>query len=157
MMLRLDRALTAHPLYNLEVWENKAMKMATNEADRKRNAVNARRIVSVWYGNHQQDEPVNDYACRIWAGLIRDYYLPRFSGTWKKMIHGESFDQIAMENAFVAKAPLLSDNGTLSQSEVIDYLVALVNDACTLAGNATDDGGDLQMQNWRDMFFKGSK
>lgn len=153
-MLRLDRVLTAHPLYNIEVWEQKAMNIAMNDKDRKRNAVNARRIVSVWYGDHRKDEPVNDYACRIWAGLIRDYYLPRFVGTWKKRITGEAFDQIAMENAFVEKAPALSPQQRPADSEVIDLLCKLVNDAKTFAGDAKDDGGDQQMQNWRDMFFK---
>ena len=154
IFLALDRVLMAHPLYNIEVWEQKAMGMATNEADRKRNAVNARRIVSVWYGDHQKDEPVNDYACRIWAGLIRDYYLPRFVGTWNKRINGAEFDQIAFENSFVEKAPSLTPQTAPKDEEVIDLLVKLVDDAMKYAGDATDDGGDQQMQNWRDMFFK---
>lgn len=129
LMLRLDRALAAHPLYNLEAWENKAMKMAGNAADRKRNAVNARRIVSVWYGNHEKDEPVNDYACRMWAGLIRDYYLPRLVGTWQKKIDGTAFDQIAFENSFVNKAPDLSPQPALQEREIMDFLVAMVRDA----------------------------
>lgn len=154
IFLALDRVLMAHPLYNIEVWEQKAMAMASNDADRKRNAVNARRIVSVWYGDHKKDEPVNDYACRIWAGLIRDYYLPRFVGTWNKRINGTPFDQIAFENSFVEKAPALTPQTAPKDDEVIDLLVQLVADAKKYAGDATDDGGDQQMQNWRDMFFK---
>lgn len=153
-MLTLDHVLMAHPLYNIEVWEKKAMDMATTDADRKRNAVNARRIVSVWYGDHRKDEPVNDYACRLWAGLIRDYYLPRFMGTWNKRINGEPFDQIAFENSFVEKAPELSPQTAPKADEVIDCLVRLVKETKACAGDATNDGGDLQMQNWRDMFFK---
>ncbi len=153
LMLRLDRVLTAHPLYNLELWEKQAMKMAKNDKDCKRNAVNARRIVSVWYGDHQKDEPVNDYACRIWAGLIRDYYLPRLTGTWNKKINDVEFDQIAFENSFVEKAPALSPQPQLGDDEVIGYLVRLISDAHQLAGDSTDDGGDQQMQNWREMFF----
>ncbi|MDO4212249.1 MAG: alpha-N-acetylglucosaminidase TIM-barrel domain-containing protein [Bacteroidales bacterium] len=162
LMLHLDRALTAHPLYNIEVWEQKAMDLATNdgaspelvERDRKRNAVNARRIVSVWYGDHQKDEPVNDYACRIWAGLIRDYYLPRLIGTWNRRINGIPFDQIAFENSFVEKAPALSPQQPLADEDVIDYLAHLVAAAKQMASGAIDDGGDQQMQNWRDTFFK---
>ncbi len=129
LMLRLDRALTAHPLYNLENWEKQAMDMATSAADKQRNAVNARRIVSVWYGNHQQDEPVNDYACRVWAGLIRDYYLPRVSGTWNKKINGTAFDQIAFENQFVNAAPNLSAQPALQETELIPFLQQLLKDA----------------------------
>ena len=162
LMLRLDRALTAHLLYNIEVWEKKAMDMATNEGacpelverDVKRNAVNARRIVSVWYGDHKKDEPVNDYACRIWAGLIRDYYLPRLIGTWNKRINGIPFDQIAFENSFVEKAPALTPQQPLADADVIDYLVQLVQEACALAGTDINDGGDLQQGDWRKSFFK---
>lgn len=154
LMLRLDRSLTAHPLYNIECWESQAMKMATSEADRKRNAVNARRIVSVWYGHHQKDEPVNDYACRIWAGLIRDYYLPRLIGTWNSRINGIAFDQIAFENSFVEKAPDLTPQQSLEDADVIDYLVRLVHDAQDLAGADLNDGKDLQQGDWRKSFFQ---
>lgn len=133
LMLRLDRALTAHPLYNLEVWERQAVKVAGSDAERKRNAVNARRIVSVWYAEHEKDEPVNDYACRMWAGMIRDYYLPRLIGTWNRRISGTAFDQIAFENAFVNKAPVLSPQSPLQEEELPDFLCWLVRDAKALA------------------------
>lgn len=133
LMLRLDRALSAHPLYNLEVWEQQAMAMAGCDAERRRNAVNARRIVSVWYGNHQKDEPVNDYACRLWAGMVRDYYLPRLIGTWRQRILGEPFDRIALENEFVEKAPDLSLQKPLTASETVDFLCRLIEDARELS------------------------
>lgn len=145
LMLRLDRALTAHPLYNLKEWEVKAMKMAGDANESKRNAVNARRIVSVWYGNHEKDEPVNDYACRMWAGLIRDYYLPRLVGTWKKKIDGQEFDQIAFENSFVNKAPLLSQQTALGEPEVIGFLVNLVHDAQVAGDVAVELTGEYAL------------
>lgn len=153
LMLRLDRSLATHPLYNLECWENQAMRMATSDVDKKRNAVNARRIVSVWYGDHKKDEPVNDYACRLWAGLIRDYYLPRFVGTWNRRINGTAFDQIAFENSFVQKAPILSEQIPLADADVIDFLCTLVADAKSLAGVDINDGKDVQQGDWRKSFF----
>lgn len=154
IFLALDRVLMLHPLYNLELWEKKAMDIATNATDIRRNAVNARRIVSVWFGDHQKDEPVNDYACRIWAGLIRDYYMPRFVATWNRRINGIEFDQIAFENSFVEKAPALTPQTAPADAEAISLLKQLVDDAGKYAGTAADDGGDIQMQNWREMFFK---
>lgn len=133
LMLHLDRSLTAHPLHSLERWEGQAMKVAATDADKRRNAVNARRIVSVWYGNHTKDEPVNDYACRIWAGLVRDYYLPRLAGIWEQRINGKPFDQIAFENRFVESAPYLSSQPALAAEEVMDYLADLVLEAKSLA------------------------
>lgn len=157
VMLRLDRSLTVHPLYNLELWESQAMKMATSDTDKKRNAVNARRIVSVWYGDHTKDEPVNDYACRIWAGLIRDYYLPRLLGTWEHRINGKQFDQIAFENSFVEKAPSLSPQKPLADDEVLGFITTLVNDAKALAGVDIKDGKDQQLGDWRESFFKNAE
>lgn len=153
LMLRMDRSLTAHPLYNLELWEKQAMEVAGNDADKKRNAVNTRRIVSVWYGDHRQDEPVNDYACRIWAGLIRDYYMPRLVGTWERRINGREFDQIAFENSFVEKAPSLTPQQPLAEEEVVDFLAQLVSDAKALAGVDVNDGGDQKLGDWRKSFF----
>ena len=154
LMLRLDRSLSMHPLYNLEAWEAQAMKIASSKEGKRRNAVNARRIVSVWYGDHKKDEPVNDYACRIWAGLIRDYYLPRLIGTWNRRINGTEFDQIAFENSFVEKAPILSPQEPLNQADVIDFLCSLITDAKQLAGVDINDGKDIQQGDWRKSFFK---
>ena len=28
-------------------------------------------------------------SCCLWAGLIRDYYLPRLTGTWENRINGQ--------------------------------------------------------------------
>ena len=136
LMLRLDRALTVHPFYNLEEWERQAMDMAGSDTERRRNAVNARRIVSVWYGDHQKDEPVNDYACRLWAGMVRDYYLPRIVGTWRQRILGEPFDRIVLENGFVEKAPDLSPQTPLPESETVAFLSAMLKDARAAGGCA---------------------
>ena len=154
LMLRLDRSLAAHPLYNLERWEEQAMRMAASDSYKKRNAVNARRIVSVWYGNHDHGTPVNDYACRLWAGLIRDYYLPRLTGTWESRINGQDFDQTAFENRFVEKAPSLTPQQPLPDGEVVDFLVALVHDAKVLAGIDVNDGGDQKLGDWKKSFFQ---
>ena len=41
------------------------------DAERDNYERNARQIVTVW------GPPINDYSCRVWSGLVRDYYLPR--------------------------------------------------------------------------------
>lgn len=105
IMKDLDSILTYHPTHRLEHWEYELALKHSDPKHQARNARNARRLVSVWYGHHTTDEPVNDYSCRLWSGLIRDYYLPRLLGTWHKRIEGTEFDQIAFENAFVEAAP----------------------------------------------------
>lgn len=105
IMLDLDKMLSLHPLHRLDRWENIISYSNDTPSQHRRNAVNARRLVSVWYGNHTKDEPVNDYSCRLWSGLIRDYYLPRLQGTWRNHIEGIPFNQIDFENNFVFSAP----------------------------------------------------
>lgn len=127
-MLELDAILEKHPTYKLSRWEKQAINQANNKKDRKRNAINARRIVSVWYGDHKADEPVNDYSCRLWSGLIRDYYLPRMKETWLKKIDNKDFDQIAFENKFVNKAPKLSKAKKINNKNIISHLTNLIFD-----------------------------
>lgn len=100
-MLALDSLLDHHPTHRLDLWEQMAASQASSPEESARNVANARRIVSVWLGNHQADEPVNDYSCRLWSGLIRDYYLPRMLGTWLNIIDGTPWNQIDFENSFV--------------------------------------------------------
>lgn len=128
LMTNMDRALTCHPLYNLERWEAQAMAMSHNLADRSRFARNARRIVSTWINPHTGTEPVNDYACRVWAGLIRDYYLPRLIKTWKQKMGKATFDDVAFENAFVDAAPSLSSYEPVP-ADTIQFLADLVKEA----------------------------
>lgn len=87
LMLNMDYMLTGHPLYDEAKWEAKARKLAGGDASAEKKYVkNARRIVSTWYGAHANHEPVNDYASRIYAGIIRDYYLPRLRTEMTNML-----------------------------------------------------------------------
>lgn len=87
LMTNMDYMLTGHPLYDEAKWEEKARKLAGGDATvEKKYVKNARRIVSTWYGAHSNHEPVNDYASRIYAGIIRDYYLPRLRTEMTNML-----------------------------------------------------------------------
>ncbi len=108
LMTDMDRVLSCHTLYRLDKWEQQALDCGTTAAEKKKYAVNARRIVSVWYGNHSYNEPVCDYAARLWSGMIRDYYYPRLRAELVRLIDGKTTNVVAMENEFVNRAPALS-------------------------------------------------
>ena len=74
LMLGADRLLCSHPNLRLENWLNYARNWGSTQKLKDYYEKNARRIVTIW------GPPVDDYSARIWSGLIRDYYLPR----WKK-------------------------------------------------------------------------
>ncbi len=119
MMLQLDSVLCINPMLSLERWEQMAAGAGSTPAEGARNAVNARRLVTVWYGNHKKDEPVQDYAARLWSGLVRDYYRPRLVNElkYRKGVIS-SWDRIGFENNFVGSAPHLSPTPQLPENHI---------------------------------------
>ena len=72
LMLCMDKLLESHPHFSLERWINFALQHGGKNKDLAAYyEKNARRIVTIW------GPPVDDYAAKIWSGLIRDYYLKR--------------------------------------------------------------------------------
>lgn len=132
LMLDMDRALTCHPKYNLQLWEEQAQQLADNDDTKLRNARNARRILTVWYGDHHSNEPVQDYAARVWAGLVRDFYRPRLVNTWRMKADGTTFDHIAFENQFVESALALSSYEPVP-TDTLAFLAQLVGEAHSAA------------------------
>lgn len=72
LMTAMDRLLASHPHFSMQRWIDFARSHGKgDEALADYYEKNARRIVTIW------GPPVDDYAAKIWSGLIRDYYLPR--------------------------------------------------------------------------------
>jgi len=71
LLLDIDRLLESHSFHRLERWIDFARSHSDSEAEQDAYERNARQIVTVW------GPPINDYSCRVWSGLIRDYYVPR--------------------------------------------------------------------------------
>jgi alpha-N-acetylglucosaminidase len=68
----IDALLCGHPLHRLEPWLTRARShgITSKEADYYERS--ARRIITTW------GPGVEDYSARLWSGLIRDYYAPRY-------------------------------------------------------------------------------
>ena len=130
LMLDMDRVLTIHPNLNLAVWEQQAQRLADSDGYRRRNAVNARRLVTVWFGDHTSDEPVQDYAARVWAGLVRDYYRPRLLRTWQQKRGREGFPEgrARWEEEWVESAPYLSDYEPVP-ADTLAFIATIVKEA----------------------------
>ncbi|MDO4782261.1 MAG: alpha-N-acetylglucosaminidase C-terminal domain-containing protein [Capnocytophaga felis] len=52
--------------------------------------------------------PVNDYSARIWSGLIRDYYLPRWLHYFESKKTKQSFNFDDWERKWVEESRKLS-------------------------------------------------
>ncbi len=73
LLLIMDRLLASHPNRSLQEWVNFARTWGDNDIEKNYYESNAKRLLTTWGG-----DPVNDYSGRVWSGLIRDYYVPRW-------------------------------------------------------------------------------
>lgn len=85
-------------------------------------AASAKRIVTIW------GPPVNDYSCRVWSGLVRDFYIPRMQAILEEKKTGKKFDLAAFEQNWV-------DNAEISKikpfENPVETAARLVNEAIT--------------------------
>jgi alpha-N-acetylglucosaminidase len=100
--MRTDQLLSTHPTLNMQRWIDMARSHATTPEEADYYEMNAKRILTIW------GPPVNDYACRIWSGLIRDFYLPRLNSYYSKVRKGEAFDVARWESDWVEHSHGLS-------------------------------------------------
>lgn len=68
-----DRLLESHPVFRLERWAEMAARAGRTDEERDAFEEEQRRLVTVWGGPN-----LSDYSCRLWSGLVRDYYIPRW-------------------------------------------------------------------------------
>lgn len=92
MAIALDRVLASHPNLKLENWIEFARKWGKTPETADYFEQCAKRLVTIW------GPPVDDYSARIWSGLVRDYYLPRWQNYFK---YGKEFDFASWEENWV--------------------------------------------------------
>ena len=71
----MDDLLATRPEFLLGRWLDDAARWATTDDERRLYAWNARNQITLWGA---ADSVLHDYAAKQWAGLIRDFYLPRW-------------------------------------------------------------------------------
>ncbi len=100
LLSAMDNLLSTHPTLRLERWVDFAHKQATTPDQKSQYERNAKRIVTIW------GPPVDDYSARVWSGLLRDYYLPRWKHYFDVRKSGTPFDFAKWEAEWVSKAGL---------------------------------------------------
>ncbi len=93
-----DRLLESHPILRLERWIELARAAAKNPAEADTFEQEARRLISVWGGPVLQD-----YSCRVWAGFIRDFYIPRWQQYFEVKKNPVPFDFAEHDMLWVGK------------------------------------------------------
>ncbi|WP_127129600.1 alpha-N-acetylglucosaminidase [Pseudoflavitalea rhizosphaerae] len=93
LLLQVDSLLESHPMNRLQNWIDYARLHGNNEKDKNYYESNAKRLITTWGGFQ------DDYAARIWSGLIRDYYVPRVRET----LFNKNFDRKNWEERWVTR------------------------------------------------------
>lgn len=118
----IDALLAGHPAYDMQHWIDFARNQgAGDKALADKYEANARRIVTIW------GPPVDDYSARIWSGLIRDYYLPRWQHYFAQKKSGTPFDFATWERGWVEQTKGLS--APTPVADKMAYAVQLIQEA----------------------------
>jgi len=75
ILKNIDRLYESHPTHKLGNWIAFAEKFGSSEVEKRYYISNAKRLVTTWGGDTRE---LSDYSARMWSGLIRDYYIPRW-------------------------------------------------------------------------------
>ncbi len=97
IVTQVDALMSQHPLHRLDRWVSLARGWGQDAASKDRYEANAKRLVTTWGG------PVlTEYAARVWSGLLRSYYLPRWEQWIEAKCSGnDSFDIEPWEEKWV--------------------------------------------------------
>ena len=118
LLLDIDRLLESHTLYKLDRWVDLARSHSTKKESQDFYEQNAKQILTIW------GPPVNDYSCRLWSGLIRDFYQPRMKEIFKNRKNGNKFDRKEWEWNWVESKGISSieayENPILKAKELLN-------------------------------------
>ena len=82
-----DRLLASHPILRLDRWCGYADRAGYTPQEKARFVSESKRLISTWGG-----PSLYDYSPRVWSGVIRDFYLPRWEQYFDAKHKGTTFD-----------------------------------------------------------------
>jgi alpha-N-acetylglucosaminidase len=98
LLLQADSLLESHATHRLQNWVDYARLHGGNVKLKNYYESNAKRLITTWGGT------INDYAARMWSGLIRDYYVPRI----KQALFKKDFNRQNWEEQWIKKPGISS-------------------------------------------------
>jgi alpha-N-acetylglucosaminidase len=130
LLTQVDRLMEAHPYHRMERWIEFARAHSTDPKLQQAYESNARCIVTYWANG------VQNYSCRVWGGLVRDYYREWLIREFDSMKKGTRFDrnQFMLEyvkgtgtSPFVPCADPLADAKAWLKQAMAEKLPVVVN------------------------------
>ena len=140
LLNELDTILNTGKKFLLGNWLESAKNMATNKLEKDNYEFNARNQITLWGSNGE----IRDYAAKQWAGMIHDFYKPR----WKLFFQ-------ALNESIVYKIPL---NYSAVKEKIFLYVEKpFGNDRKIYSTNPQGNAIDVIIkfnEKWRDKLYK---
>lgn len=137
--LRADSLLEGHPTWRLSRWLSFARSHGTSPEEKNKYEQNARRLVTRW------GPPVDDYAAKIWSGLIRDYYLPRWEHFIQSRLSEKNPDMGAWEEKWVRSTGVSAAH---APGDLVNACRQAVREAPPLPSSLKRKAGGSIIGNW---------
>jgi alpha-N-acetylglucosaminidase len=78
----MDKLLATRKDFMLGPWVADARRWGTNEKEKALYEMNAKDLITLW---GDANNPLHEYACRQWSGLLNDFYKPRWQQFFTKV------------------------------------------------------------------------
>jgi len=78
----LDQLLATRKDFLLGPWVADARRWGTNESEKALYEMNAKDLITLW---GDAKNPLHEYACRQWSGLMNDFYKPRWQQFFQRL------------------------------------------------------------------------
>jgi alpha-N-acetylglucosaminidase len=120
IMLMMDGLMYTLPEQRLETWIDNARSWGKHSAESNYYEADAKRQVTVWINS--SNPTLFEYANKVWSGLIRDYYMPRWMNFAEGLKSGAKADLKTWEENWIrtpgirSKAPITGDVLTYARS-----------------------------------------
>ncbi len=92
-----DKLLSSRKEFMLGPWLDMAKRKGTTPEEKRLNEFNARTLITTW--TYQLND-VNDYSCREWSGLLKDYYLVRWETFFDNNLQNLKGETVAKPDFF---------------------------------------------------------
>ncbi|MGH9325682.1 MAG: alpha-N-acetylglucosaminidase [Terriglobia bacterium] len=120
MLLRIDGLLNLRPDRRLQTWTDAARRWAISPDEVAYYDSNSRQILTFWGWIE-----INDYAARVWAGLIRDYYVGRWRAFFQALQENRTpsldiWEQNWMSTPYVPSPPRFVRDLVVEARQMLD-------------------------------------
>jgi len=122
LLKKTDKLLDAHPLYRLNRWVDFARSWGNNDKEANYFEENAKRQITTWGGPN-----LSEYAAKVWSGLIKNYYLPRWEKFADSLKNGSNSNLLNWEEKWITTP--IKEFDEMKIKDPVEFARVLVSNA----------------------------